>query len=179
MNLSNNTDQSEKLLVDGSAPLRAEDVLAMLDECGISYSNQTHKALWTVEDSKSVRAIDDMGHTKNLFLKDRKKVMWLVTLHEDRQVDLNALSDTLQAKRFSFATPERLMHYLGVIPGAVSPFALLNDTTRQVNFAIDSTLIAQPDIHVHPTDNTMTTTLQTTDLLDFLSRKGVTHRVLE
>jgi Ala-tRNA(Pro) deacylase len=94
--------------------------------------------------------------------------MWLVTCLEDRQLDLKRLGEMLDAGRFSFASPERLMKYLGVIPGAVTAFAVINDKTGSVNFALDRALLATTRINLHPLTNAMTTAITPADLQKFL-----------
>lgn len=139
-----------------------------------------HQPLMTVEDAKSIRSDEesDQGQIKNLFLKNKKGKMWLFTLHEDRVIDLKQLSLDLGEKRFSFCSADRLMTYLGVVPGAVSPFGLLNDLNHEVTFYIDETLIHHEEIHAHPMDNKITVSLAVDDLLNFLSSKGHPHQVL-
>ena len=155
------------------------DVIDRLDGAGIVHHTVEHPAMWTVKDAKKLRAPSPHGHTKNLFVRNKKGQMWLLTLHEDRQIDLRQTAKLVGANRFSFASPQRLMHYLGVIPGAVSPFSLLNDVTRQVTFCIDERLMEAPELHVHPLVNTMTTTIDRQSLLNFLGGCGHPHSVLE
>ncbi|MDH3411762.1 MAG: prolyl-tRNA synthetase associated domain-containing protein, partial [Gammaproteobacteria bacterium] len=91
---------------------------------------------------------------------------------EDRRVDLRWLADTLGAGRFSFASPRRLMKHLGVIPGAVTTFAIVNDSTKSVRVALDSALLEAGRINLHPLTNAMTTTIRSADLLRFLEAVG-------
>ena len=164
--------------VDGSPPLESDQLLAMLDQRSISHHTLDHAPMWTVEDAKAIRAPSPHGHTKNLFVRNKKGKMWLLTLHEDRKVDLKATAALLGANRFSFASPERLMHYLGVTPGAVSAFSILNDVTHQVRFFVDEALMADPEWHIHPLVNTRTTTIKRETLLAFLHDQGFSHQVL-
>ena len=98
--------------------------------------------------------------------------MWLVTCDEHQSVDLRHLGTGLGAGRLSFASPERLMRFLGITTGAVSPLALINDVTHKVHFAIDQSLLRHEQLHVHPLVNTLTTTLKTTGLLEFAITTG-------
>ena len=98
--------------------------------------------------------------------------MWLITCSEDRRLDLPSLATRLQAGRLSFGSAERLMKYLGVIPGAVSPLALVNDSMGLVSFVIDEELMRQPMIHLHPLTNTQTTRIATRDLFRFVRHAG-------
>ncbi|MFZ0492929.1 MAG: prolyl-tRNA synthetase associated domain-containing protein, partial [Acidimicrobiia bacterium] len=112
------------------------------------------------------------GHSKNLFLRTKKGAMWLIVAREDRQIDLKELATRLGSDRFSFGSPERLMGALGVIPGAVTPFAVINDTDRRVQVVLDRGLIEADPLNFHPLDNTMTTAITSNDLLRFLEATG-------
>ena len=162
----NNRPAVARVLADGGEPMNPDALLSMLELMGIEHEVLTHPPLRTVEDAKRIRPKTDYGHTKNLFVRNKKGKMWLLTLHEDRQVDLKQVAQTLGAGRFSFGSAERLMRYLGVIPGAVSPFAMLNDTSHQVSFVIDEALMSHPKWHIHPLDNRMTVTLERQALLE-------------
>ncbi len=116
---------------------------------------------------------------RNLFLRNKKGVMWLVTCQEDREIDLKALGERLGAGRFSFGSAERLMKYLGVLPGAVTPFAVINDRRSQVAVVLDSTLPEQDPVNCHPLVNTMTTALSGYDLVRFLEAEGHPPQLLD
>ena len=163
-----------------SAPLTSEQLYAMLDQAGIKYRVQHHAPLMTVEDARDIRADDETeeGQIKNLFLKNKKGKMWLLTLHENREINLKQVAIDIGAKRFSFCSADRLMTYLGVVPGAVSPFGLLNDHNREVTFCIDETLLKHSEIHAHPMDNRITVSIGTEDLLSFLEKNGCSYEVL-
>ena len=163
-----------------NTPLSCKVLFSMLDDAAIEYRVTHHKPLMTVEDAKSIRsgADSDIGQIKNLFVHNKKKKMWLLTLHEDRQIDLKQTAVQIGAGRFSFCNSERLMQYLGVIPGAVSPLALLNDTGFEVEFYIDESLVSHPVIHVHPLDNRVTVTIETKIMLDFLATHGHRYNIL-
>ena len=150
----------------------------MLSEAGIDYEVFHHPPLRTVEEARAVRPKSDYGHTKNLFVRNKKGKMWLLTLHEDRVVDLRQTAEQLGAGRFSFASETRLMHYLGVIPGAVSAFSILNDVGCQVTFVIDESLMSHPQWHLHPLDNCATVTVERVALLEFLESQGVSYQIL-
>lgn len=149
-----------------------ETLLARLSDLGISGRTVSHPPVYTVEEAKAHR--DDLpgGHTKNLFLKDKKGRMFLVTADEDRDIDLKSLRDKLGCKPLSFASAERLMTYLGVEPGSVTPLAVVNDSEGAVTMALDRSLLAHPWINVHPLVNTATTALVPTDLVRFLEICG-------
>jgi Ala-tRNA(Pro) deacylase len=162
------------------SPLTPEQLYRMLDDQGIDYELAHHKPLMTVEDARSIRsgADTDEGQIKNLFLKNRKGAMWLLTLHENRAIDLKQTASALGAKRFSFCSADRLMQYLGVTAGAVSPLALLNDTNAEVSFYVDEALLGDRAIHVHPLHNQATVSLDVSDMLEFLAGHGHDFRVL-
>ena len=172
------SSQSPGQLVTGSAALTKDQLLTMLDNQGVPYDIFYHKALRTVEEARSVRPKSDYGHTKNLFVRNKKGKMWLLTLHEDRRVDLKLVAQQLGAGRFSFASEDRLMKYLGVIPGAVSAFSILNDELREVEFFVDEALMTHPRWHLHPLDNRATVTLDREVLLAFLHQCGHKYQIL-
>jgi Ala-tRNA(Pro) deacylase len=162
-------DETPSRLADGGAPATPEDLLARLRALGIAARTIEHPRVFTVEESKSLRGQLEGGHTKNLFLRNKKGVMWLVTCLEDRQVDLKTLGAALDMGRPSFGSADRLMRFLGVVPGAVTPFAVLNDTGGQVRVALDRRMMADHELlNFHPLDNAMTTTLSPADLRRFL-----------
>ncbi len=161
-------------LIDGSAPLKSDALIAMLDSAGISHRTVDHAPMWTVDDAKSIREPSQHGHTKNLFVRNRKGRMWLLTLHEDRFIDMKSAGLLFGAGRLSFASTQRLMSYLGVTPGAVSMFSILNDVTRAVGCCIDEQLMKVQQLHIHPLINTRTTTIRRQELLEFLEQRG--HR---
>lgn len=166
-------------LEDGSSPCSPHALLARFDSLDIAHRAVTHPPLFTVEQSKELRGEMPGGHTKNLFLRNKKGAMWLVTCLEDRDVDLKTLGEQLGAGRLSFGKPERLMRYLGVLPGAVTPLAVINDTAGQVELAIDSALLAHDPVNVHPLTNDMTVALSPGDLLRFLEAVNHPPRMLE
>ena len=112
------------------------------------------------------------GHTKNLFLKDKKGGLWLVVAREDMAVDLKALSTILGAPRFSFGAPELLIATLGVPPGSVTPFALMNDRERRVRVVLDEGMLASDPLNFHPLRNDRTTSIAARDLLAFVRACG-------
>src|SRR3546814_9670847 len=144
-------------------PTSPEALLAHLDALGIAYCNVTHPPVFTVEEAKALRGELPGCHIKNLFLRNKKGGMWLVTCPEDRAVDLKALGDRLDAGRLSFGSAERLMTHLGVRPGAVTPFAVINDKAGAVTMVLDSALMAGGPVNFHPLANTMPPALAAAD----------------
>jgi Ala-tRNA(Pro) deacylase len=169
----------ETLLANGSRPATPESVLARLSALGVQHQTVRHAVLRTVSDSKTHRQDPDGGYSKNLFLRNKKGRMWLVTLHEDRMVDLRQLGAYIGAGRVSFASPQRLMRYLGVVPGAVTPLAVINDHGNQVSTIMDSKLLHFDKVHFHPCDNSLTTTLPGDGLLRFMSDCGHTPQQID
>ncbi len=156
-----------------SAPQATPEALfRRLDELGIETETRRHEPLFTVEQSRALRGAIAGGHCKCLFLTDKKRGLWLVVANEDREIDLKALARHLGAGRFSFAKPDRLMAALGVTPGAVTPFALINDAPKQVKVVLDRGMMARALLNYHPLTNEATTTIATKDLLRFMAATG-------
>lgn len=160
-------------------PATAEDLLAYLEELGIESATVDHEPVFTVEEARRLRGSLPGSHSKSLFLRNKKKQMWLVTTDADRQIDLKRLGETLGAGRIGFGSPERLMTYLGVIPGAVTPFGVINDSGGDVRVALDREMLDHEPLNFHPLDNTKTTTISRRDLLRFLDATGHEPRMLE
>ena len=164
--------QLEGDTANGGDASTSADLLAHLESLGIAHRTVHHRPVFTVAESRELRADFPGGHSKNLFLRNKKGRMWLVTCLEDRDIDLKALAKRLGAGRFSFASAERLMRCLGVIPGAVTPFAVVNDRHREVSVVLDAGLLEHDPLNFHPLDNAMTTAIARRDLLRFLEHAG-------
>ncbi len=161
-------------------PPEEEPVRARLRALGIAWSEHRHPPLRTVEEARRLRGSLAGAHVKNLFLRDKKRQLFLLTALEDRTVDLKALRAPLGArKNLSFASPERLAEALAIAPGAVSPLALLNDTEGRVGFFLDAGLRGCAEVNVHPLHNRATYTLALADLLRFCAASGHEPRWLE
>jgi Ala-tRNA(Pro) deacylase len=169
----------DERLADGSAPLEPAALLAQLAELGIGAQTVEHAPVFTVEEAKALRGELEGAHIKNLFLRNKKGRMWLVTCLEDREIDLKALGEQLEAGRFSFGSAERLMSYLGVRPGAVTPFAIVNDKGGEVTMVLDKGVLGHRLVNAHPLVNHMTTALTPADLLRFLEAAGHPARLLD
>lgn len=166
-------DAPEPLLDDGSAPATPAELLDRLAALGIEADTHEHDAVFTVEEAQAVKGDLPGAHTKNLFLRDKKGTMWLVVALHDRDVDLRALASVLDTRgRLSFGSAQRLMRYLGVTAGSVTPFALLNDHGNKVSVVLDAGLRAQDVWNAHPLDNTMTTAVTREEMLRFLDAVG-------
>ena len=152
----------------------AEQLLARLEELGIRTTTAGHPPLMTVEDSKRLRGELPGGHVKNLFLRDKRKKFWLLTTLEDLSIDLKAMAQKLGAGKFSFANAGELERTLGIAPGAVSPFAIINDAAGAVSVVLDRRMLEFSPLNFHPLRNDRTTTIATADFLRFLD--AVAHR---
>jgi|TARA_B100001964_G_scaffold206173_1_gene237063 Ala-tRNA(Pro) deacylase len=150
----------------------ADDLFQRLETLGIETTTIEHPPVFTVDEAKEHRGELEGVHIKNLFLRNKKKKMWLVVAMEDTPVDLKALGQTLDAGRLSFGSADRLEQYLGVIPGAVTPFAAINDVAGEVKVVLDRRIFEADPIHCHPLVNTMTTAIRGDDLKRFLSDTG-------
>lgn len=151
------------------------DLYARLTEIGVAWTTTEHEAVFTVEESRALRGRLEGAHIKNLFLRDRKKRLWLCTVLEDRDVDLKALRKRLGAQgSLSFGAPDLLMEVLGVIPGAVTPFGVINDVERRVTVVLDDGLFVDDLVNAHPLRNDRTTTVSGADLSRFLAAEGYT-----
>jgi len=157
-----------------------DDLLAFLDRLGIRTETIRHPPLFTVSESKALRGQIGGGHTKNLFLKDKKDNFFLVSVEEDADVDLKTIHQTIgAASRVSFGNPERMMALLGVAPGAVTLFGAINDVERKVKIVIDAPLMGETTINAHPLTNEATTAIAPKDLLRFLEATGHEPAILK
>ena len=153
-------------------PTSADSLCQTLDDLGLSYERYHHPPVFTVEESKKL-AHDMPGlHIKNLFVKNKKGAMYMITVQEDRVVDLNALAKQIGAGRVSFAQADRLFSYWGVRPGAVTPFGAINDTGHEVTVVLDQGLIGDELINCHPLVNDQTIGIKPEGLLAFLKHTG-------
>ncbi len=158
-------------------PAAPDDLFAYLDSLGIAHSTVTHAPLFTVEQSQALRGTIPGGHTKNLFLKDKRDTVFLVVAPEDGRVDLKSLHHKLGANRFSFGSAALLEELLGVTPGAVTAFGAINDKAARVNVVVDAGLMEHAVINCHPLVNTMTTSIGRDDLVKFLEATGHPPRI--
>jgi Ala-tRNA(Pro) deacylase len=160
-------------------PLTTDALFAELAHLGIPQETVLHPPLHTVEQSKALRGALSGGHTKNLFLKDKKGRHFLVSMEEDCAVDLKSLHTRIGGTgRVSFGNAEDMMRLLGVAPGSVTLFGVINDHAREVTVFIDEGLVAHDMINAHPLTNEATTTIATADMLRFLESCGHAARIL-
>ena len=149
-----------------------DDLFARLDGLGIAHATVSHPAVFTVADSDNIHDELPGGHSKNLFLKDKKGRLFLVVAEQASQIDLKGLHRHIGAQRLSFGKPDLLMEVLGMTPGSVNPFALINDADKRCTLWLDEALLQHELVNFHPLDNTMTTTLKSTDVIRFIEAIG-------
>ncbi len=159
-------------------PVTPDELFAALDALGIKHQTVKHPPLFTVEQSRSLRGQIPGGHTKNLFLRDKKHALYLVVALEDAEIDLKGLHRRLGASgRFSFGSADLLREVLGVDPGAVTPFGAINDTETRVTVVLDAAMMEFETLNYHPLVNSMTTSLGRDDLVKFLESTGHLPRI--
>jgi Ala-tRNA(Pro) deacylase len=154
-------------------PASPEDLLAYLAALGIETETVDHPPLFTVEDSQALRGEIVGGHTKNLFVKDKKGRLFLLVLGEEAVIDLKRVHEKIGAQgRASFGSADLLEEVWGVRPGAVTPFGAINDKTAKVSVVLDEAMMRNERLNFHPLVNTRTTGLRSTDLVKFLRATG-------
>jgi Ala-tRNA(Pro) deacylase len=159
-------------------PKTPDQLFAALDALGIAHSTIHHPPLFTVEQSRALRGQIPGGHTKNLFLRDKKGTLYLVVAEEAAEIDLKGLHRLLGANgRFSFGAPGLLREVWGVEPGAVTPFGAINDTKTRVTVVLDAAMMEHETLNFHPLINVMTTAILRNDLIKFLRSTGHEPRI--
>ncbi len=165
-------------------PVSSDALLAQLKDWGLGYVLHEHVPLRTVEDAKAVEAAMEVPdeaafRVKNLYLRDKKKRNYLVTLEQDREIDLKALGKQLGVGGLSFGSADRLLQNLGVRPGAVTPLAMINGAGVGVRFFIDAAVKEADKIYMHPLVSDRTVAMDVSDLWVFFERLGFAPEVLE
>jgi len=150
----------------------SEDLFRRFEELGISYENHSHPAVFTVEEAQQHCSDLPGAHCKNLFFKDKRSAIWLAVLLDAREVKIKELQKAMGAARLSFGKPELLMEVLGVIPGAVTPLGLINDSENRVNVFLDTEIMAADLVNFHPLRNDATTAITPPDLRRFIADCG-------
>ena len=159
-------------------PATRQDLVARLADLGIATQTVDHPAVFTVAESCKLERELPGGHTKNLFLKDKKGALFLVVALGRAHIDLKTLNRKLCCDRLSFGKPELLMEVLGVPAGSVTPFALINDKARRVTVILDADMMRHEQLNYHPLENTATTNIAREDLLRFIRSCGHEPRVV-
>jgi Ala-tRNA(Pro) deacylase len=156
-----------------------ENLLAALDDLGLNTSTMHHEAVFRVGEGEGIKDQLPGAHTKNLFLKDDKGRLWLISAEQHTRIDLKALPKVIGSGRLSFGSPERLYDALGVTPGSVTALALVNDPGHKVTFLLDRILAEADIVNFHPLTNTATTALSQADFRKFLASLGRELRVVD
>ncbi len=153
-------------------PATPAELFALFDQLGIEHATTAHPPFFTVQEGRRWHDGIPGLHCKNLFVKDRKGGIWLVVMPAEKRADLGRLEKLLGAPRFSFARPDVLWEVLGLTPGSVTPFGLMNDTGRRVTVILDEEMLDHPRVNLHPLHNAASTTLRSADLLRFVRALG-------
>jgi Ala-tRNA(Pro) deacylase len=159
-------------------PATRQDLFALFDQLEIATNTVEHIPVFTVEDARLVHHNISGGHCKNLFCKDEKGVLWLIVALEDARIDLKAAKDRIGSKRLTFGKPELLLEILGVEPGSVTPFGLINDKLARTNVILDEAMMGQEQLNFHPLKNDATTTISSDNLKKFIRATGHDPRVV-
>jgi Ala-tRNA(Pro) deacylase len=155
------------------------ELFSYLKRLGIEHGTVEHPPIFTVEEGRAWHDKIPGLHCKNLFLKDKRGQVWLAVMPGDKRADLNRLEKRLRAARLSFARPDLLLEVLGLTPGSVTPFGLMNDTGRRVTVIVDEDLPNSEWVNFHPLHNAASTTLRSADLLRFIRSLGYEPRIVD
>ncbi|MCF8466090.1 MAG: prolyl-tRNA synthetase associated domain-containing protein [Sneathiella sp.] len=160
-------------------PATPEELFERLDVLGIAHETHHHAQVFTVEEAQAQTDHIPGGHCKNLFLKDKTGDLYLVVCLQETAVDLKAFRPLVGAKNLSFGKPELLFEILGVEPGSVTPFSLINDKKQAVRVILEKRMMDHDLLNYHPLKNSMTTQITSADLLKFICACGHEPRLLE
>ena len=142
--------------------------IKLLSDKGYDYNLQEHEALFTVDDSNKLRGQIKGSHSKNLFLKNKKNKFFLISCEEFTDINLKKISKSLNLGNVSFAKEKYLINLLGIKPGSVTPFALLNDTKNKIDFYLEEKLYNSEFVNFHPLTNTATITMKCNKFIEFM-----------
>jgi Ala-tRNA(Pro) deacylase len=159
-------------------PVSRDALFAWFDTLGLEHRTVEHPPVFTVGEGEAIKADMPGGHTKNLFLKDKKGALILISALQSTQIDLKSLHHRLACGRLSFAKPDLLDEALGVTPGSVTAFALVNDPERRVRFILDAALMTHDIVNFHPLRNDATTAMPRRDLICMLKALGREPEIL-
>ena len=162
-----------------SHPLSPQTLLTQLDAWGLSTTTHWHEAVFRVDEGHDLKANIPGAHTKNLFLKDDKGQLWLISAEQSSHIDLKALPKIIGSGRVSFGSEDRLFDALGVRPGSVTALALINDHEGRVKFILDRVLFEADHVNFHPLTNEATTNLTQSDFRAFLAKIGRDYCVFD
>ncbi len=160
-------------------PTSPGQLMDRLRSLGIDFRLFNHKAVFTVAESQTIEQDIPGVHCRNLFVRDKKENMFLITLKNETKVDMKRLPPVIGSDRLSFGSAERLWQYLGVRPGSVCPFSIVNDTDKKVRMVLDKAMMEADLVSYHPLLNTMTVTLKPKDLVKFVESCGHTPHIVD
>jgi Ala-tRNA(Pro) deacylase len=160
-------------------PAAPEDLFAFFDAHAIAHRTFDHPPVFRVEEGLEIKAALPGGHTKNLFLKDAKGQLWLISALGETKIDLKTLPKVIGSARLSFGAEQILHDALGVRPGSVTVFALINDPGHRVRLVLDKALFDHEIVNFHPLVNSATTAVSREDLLRFLVALGVEPLIVD
>ena len=166
-------------LPDAASPIGRDDLLGFLASIGVAQTTIEHPAVFTVAEGPEIRARLPGAHTKNLFLKDKRDQLWLISARQDTVIDLKRLHRVVGSDRLSFGSPELMAAVLGVTPGSVTAFGLINDRSRRVRFVLDRRLAEADLVNFHPLTNTATTGVPQAGFRHFLTVIGVEPMIVD
>jgi Ala-tRNA(Pro) deacylase len=155
------------------------DLIAFLARHGIAHRTLEHAPVVRVGEGGEIKAALPGGHTKNLFLKDAKDRLWLISALSETQIDLKGLPKVIGSGRLSFGSAELMAEALGVTPGSVTAFGLINDKMRRVSFVADAALMASDPVNFHPLTNVATTAISRAGFTAFLAALGIAPTVVD
>jgi Ala-tRNA(Pro) deacylase len=159
---------SESIIKRSAFMLSSKEFIKLLEVKGYDFDLHEHEALFTVEDSNKLRGAIKGSHSKNLFLKNKKNNFFLISCEEFSEINLKKIAKSLNLGNVSFAKEEYLEKILGIKPGSVSPFALLNDTENKVDFFLEDKLHDSEFVNFHPITNTGTVTIKCFKFIEFM-----------
>ena len=160
-------------------PASRSDLFAFFDAHGVAHRTHDHPPVFRVEEGQAVKAAMPGGHTKNLFLKDAKGQLWLVSALGETRIDLKVLHKTIGSARLSFGPPDLMLETLGVTPGSVTVFGMINDREHRVRLVLDRALFEHDPVNFHPLSNDATTAVSPEGLLAFLRALGVEPMIVD
>ncbi len=160
-------------------PTTPAALMEKLSSLGIEFSTHHHVAVFTVAEAMAVERDITGAHCRNLFLRDKKKNNFLVVLRNETEVDIKKLQSLIGADKLSFGSADRLWEYLGVRPGSVCPYAIINDTGHEVKIILEKGMMEEARVNYHPLINTMTIGCAPNDLIKFIESTGHTPHIVD
>ena len=173
------TESTEACPKGSDLPTTPEQLLARFDELGIDYKLSHHKAVYTVAESEAVDREIPGTHCRNLLLRDNKKRNFLVCLQNSTIIDIKKLADVIGSGKLSFGSADRLWEYLGVRPGSVCPYSIINDKNNEVSIFLDASMMNDEILNFHPLINTMTVSVKPSDIVRFIESTDHTPHIVD